>query len=182
VQATQAALWLDDPATAPELVAKAEAAMGGTATITLSEVRALLALGRVADAQAQLAGMPRDTAERLMAEMLVAAATGGDVAALLRRPRDPTKLGWNPGYWDIADHLGEVLLGDREASNRRSAGYDAEPGGPLKIAVELTLCMCGASFDLDATPNFKARLAESGFAWPPRDHLAHLRKAAVEKP
>jgi len=29
------------------------------------------------------------------------------------------------------------------------------------------MCLCGAAFDLDATPNFRARLEEAGWPWPP---------------
>jgi hypothetical protein len=28
-------------------------------------------------------------------------------------------------------------------------------------------CFCGAPFDLEATPNFKKRIEEAGFDWPP---------------
>ena len=35
------------------------------------------------------------------------------------------------------------------------------------FAAVLSTCMCGPAFDLDATPNFNARVAESGLEWPP---------------
>ena len=171
-----AALWAGRPELALELVTRAESAMGGTGPIVLHGVRALLALGRVDEAQARLAGMPPGSAERAMAALLVAAATGGDVAGLAAQSRDDRHLGWNPGYWEVADVLAESLLDDREAANRRAASYDALPGGSLKLVTMLVLCQCGAPFDLDATPNFKARIAESGAPWPPPDLLANLRR------
>ena len=48
------------------------------------------------------------------------------------------------------------------------AAIDARPGGALRMAASLTDCMCGVPFDLDATPNFKARIAESGLTLPTR--------------
>lgn len=53
---------------------------------------------------------------------------------------------------------------------------DAQQGrvqsGPFLLAVMSTVCFCGAPFDLEATPNFKARLAESGLRWPPPSAIA----------
>ena len=30
-----------------------------------------------------------------------------------------------------------------------------------------SFCLCGAPWDLDVTPNFKKRIEDAGFAWPP---------------
>ena len=57
-------------------------------------------------------------------------------------------------------------------------GLDAQPAGPFLLAVLGADCLCGAPFDLDVTPNFKARLAESGLPWPPR---AAIRFPALAK-
>ena len=50
---------------------------------------------------------------------------------------------------------------------RWAATIDSRPAGPMRLAAVLSTCMCGPAFDLDATPNFKARMAESGLEWPP---------------
>ena len=39
--------------------------------------------------------------------------------------------------------------------------------GPFILAEVVKGCFCGAPFDLDATPNFKQRIEEAGFSWPP---------------
>jgi adenylate cyclase len=57
--------------------------------------------------------------------------------------------------------------GDRETANRIAAEIDARPAGPLLLLVPIFFCRCGAPFDLETTPNFAARLAEAGLAWPP---------------
>jgi len=75
----------------------------------------------------------------------------------------------------IADHKVEAyqrivalaVLGDREGANHLATELDALMGGSLSLSVAVQNCYCGAPFDLDATPNFKARIEESGLPWPP---------------
>jgi hypothetical protein len=59
---------------------------------------------------------------------------------------------------------------------------DARPAGGLLLAILVTECQCGAPFDLDATPNFKARLAESGLHWPPPQTIAYPPRREAAKP
>ena len=69
--------------------------------------------------------------------------------------------------WASVDLVEAALFGDRTEANRLAAGLDARPAGPFLLAIAVTYCGCGAPFDLEATPNFKARLGESGLRWPP---------------
>ena len=71
---------------------------------------------------------------------------------------------------EVADHemiLAGAALGDRALANEHAARVDARVGGNLALAEAVKSCVCGAPFDLEATPNFKARIAEAGFPWPP---------------
>ncbi|MCY7354389.1 MAG: hypothetical protein LH470_04790 [Lysobacter sp.] len=77
--------------------------------------------------------------------------------------RDDDKL----RQWQIVELVEAALFGDRAQANRHAAMLDARPAGGLLLAVAVTYCGCGAPFDLEATPNFKARLAESNLPWPP---------------
>jgi TolB-like protein len=181
-QTATSANWAGLPAVAIEAAARGEATMGGSDSIGMQKVRALVTLGRIDQAQAETAGLAPGSAERMIAELVIAAATGGDVAGIAARSRDSRRLGWNPEYWEVADFLAEALLDDRTAGSRRAAAIDAMPGGPLKLSVQLSRCQCGVPFDLDATPNFKARLAESGLPWPPPDLIARLRRAQPPTP
>jgi TolB-like protein len=61
----------------------------------------------------------------------------------------------------------QAWTGDREAANRVSAEIDSAPGGPAHLANIVLVCFCGAPFDLEATPNFAARLQEANIPWPP---------------
>ncbi|MBL8273963.1 MAG: hypothetical protein JNJ74_09135, partial [Xanthomonadales bacterium] len=181
-QASSAASWAGQPETALALIAQGEAAMGGSDSITMQKVRALVTLGRLDEARVELPSLSPGSAERVIAELLVAAASGADVASVAARSRDDRHLGWNPGYWEAADFLAEALLDDRAAGDRRAAAIDAVPGGALKLAILVSLCQCGVPFDIEVTPDFKARLAESGSAWPPVDLIAGLRKSRDSAP
>jgi hypothetical protein len=35
------------------------------------------------------------------------------------------------------------------------------------LSLTVLTCFCGAPFDLEATPNYKARIEEADFPWPP---------------
>ena len=82
--------------------------------------------------------------------------------------------------WQVVDLAEAALFGDRAEANRRAALLDARPAGGLLLAVAVTYCGCGAPFDLEATPNFKARLEESGLQWPPPVAI-HYPPLPVEK-
>jgi len=58
--------------------------------------------------------------------------------------------------------------GHREIANRSAAQVDQHHFGSVTLMLITQWCACGAPFDLDATPNFAARLEESGLTWPPQ--------------
>lgn len=84
--------------------------------------------------------------------------------------------------WQIVDLDEAALFGDRAQANRHAALLDARPAGGLLLAIATGYCGCGAPFDLDATPNFKARLTESGLPWPPPVAVSYPPMAENPKP
>jgi TolB-like protein len=72
-----------------------------------------------------------------------------------------------------------ATVGDRARANEFAARIDKYPGSASTLAstlgycrdlervVKATGCRHGVPFDLEATPNFKARIEESGLQWPP---------------
>jgi hypothetical protein len=60
-----------------------------------------------------------------------------------------------------------AMLGDREAANRIAASLDARVGGSMVLVSALHIFSSGLLFDMEVTPNFAARIAESGVPWPP---------------
>jgi len=70
----------------------------------------------------------------------------------------------------------EAALGNREAANIYAGKLDARFAGPFILAEAVKGCFCGAPFDLDATPNFKQRIEEAGFNWPPASPIKYPAK------
>jgi adenylate cyclase len=62
-------------------------------------------------------------------------------------------------------------IGDRARANALAAEIDARPMSGYIILFSLIDCACGAPFDLEATPNFAARMDEASFPWPPEGDL-----------
>ncbi|MBY6204559.1 hypothetical protein [Halomonas denitrificans] len=60
-----------------------------------------------------------------------------------------------------------AMIGDREAANRFAARIDARPGGGIVLNNAVYSCLCGAPFELAATPNFAQRLQQAEASWPP---------------
>jgi len=124
-------------------------------------------LGRIDEAQRLLASA-QDRNENVYRVVLIVGRLAGRDRASIRdwlkgvdRGKSKVKT------WEVVDAMESALFGTREEANRMAAALDQRPAAGLPLALLVGLCMCGAPFDLDATPNFKARLAESGLPWPP---------------
>ena len=141
---------------------------------TVGTAQALMLLGRFDEAGKFLDELPADQQNEsyYMARVLLARVRGeppADTHARLRRVyRKPSKY----SQWREADAVEAANAGNRAEANRYAAALDARPAGPFLQALYVVGCHCGAPFDLDATPNFKARLAESGLRWPPPPTIA----------
>ncbi|NND44687.1 MAG: hypothetical protein HKN58_05150 [Xanthomonadales bacterium] len=72
-----------------------------------------------------------------------------------------------PDADDWSSMIVAAVVGDRERANRHAAAIDARPGSALVLTNAAHVCSCGALFDLNATPNLKARIAEAEADWPP---------------
>jgi hypothetical protein len=69
-----------------------------------------------------------------------------------------------------------AVVGDRDRANEFAARIDAHPGSAVVFSVTVMNCYCGAPFDLEATPNYKARIDEAGFPWPPPKRIDYPTK------
>ena len=139
-------------------------------------------LGRIPEAQRLLASMERSGEFRYMTQLVVGRAAGEDPVRLHARLQDFDRSHSKLKMWAIADAVEASLSGDRAEANRHAAALDARPAGGLLLAVLIAECQCGAPFDLDATPNFKARIAESGLRWPPPQTIKYPPRAESPKP
>jgi tetratricopeptide (TPR) repeat protein len=71
-------------------------------------------------------------------------------------------------YWTI---LVAAWGGYREEANRFAAKVDQHHFGTVTLTQITQWCGCGAPFDLEATPNFAAKLEEGNLTWPPQETM-----------
>ena len=60
-----------------------------------------------------------------------------------------------------------AVAGQRERANEIAAELDATPFGYLALMRAVHTCICGAPFDLEATPQLAKRVEDADFEWPP---------------
>ncbi len=178
----EAANWAGHPQQALAIVADAEETMGGASALTLQRVRALVALSRFDEARAALAALNGTNEVSAMMIALIDGATGEPQAARDAHLRAFDRKQTLFDAWAQADAVAAAQSGDTATVNRLAAAADARPGGGLWLVLLLNLCQCGAPFDLDATPRFKARLAESGLRWPPPETIHYPPRAKPATP
>ena len=142
-------------------------------------LQGLLISGQMAQAHALLAEMIPDSEGYLTSLAMVGRVDGESPQAIKGKLERVDRSKSVLKFWAQADLQVAAILGDRAEANRRAAAIDAQPAGPFVLAVVTAYCLCGAPFDLDATPNFKARLAESGLPWPPQPVLPFAKPATA---
>lgn len=138
-----------------------EVAPGGWLNMAL--IRALIANGRHEEALKEIDSRIQD-AETALAFKALSAAHEGDRArfdVLFERFQAENSSGH---FWMA---IVAAWGGVREVANAAAAQIDTHPFGPVTLVQITTWCACGAPWDLEATPNFAAKLKESGLQWPP---------------
>ena len=134
-----------------------------TPSTELSLVLAYIATGRIADAEALVESSIRGDDFLSQLQVFVAAARGDAESA--RRSMEALVQEY-PDRKDI--HLIYLpLTGDRARVNEIAAELDALPFGYLTLFGIPSLCMCGAAWDIEVTPNFARKIEEAGLPWPP---------------
>ena len=85
-------------------------------------------------------------------------------------------------YWSSpdTDHMSSLVIaavvGDRDRANQVASWIDPYPGSAVVFSLAVFTCFCGAPFDLEAAPNYKARIEEANFPWPPQKHIDYPSK------
>jgi hypothetical protein len=163
----RAALASGKPERALAVLTAAEKASSTTRAQSAFRVQALLMSGHVDEAKTEFSKLEPAGEEYGRARLMVGLATGESAASIhsalqaIDRSKSLYKM------WKMNDVTEAALLGDRATANRLAAEIDTQPGSGLILAVIASSSLCGAPFDLEATPRFKTRLAESGLPWPP---------------
>ena len=178
----RSALSSGKPQRALDVLAAADKARGGASVPSLFRVQAFIMLGRVGDARAQAAAMNPTDEYYYRAHVFAATAAGESPASIHARLKNIDRSHSLYKFVGLTDTIETILSGDRTEANRRAAAYDAQPAGPFILAVLTADSLAGAPFDLEATPNFKGRLAESGLSWPPPQVIKYPSRALEKKP
>lgn len=169
------ALATGHPQRALDVIAGFEKAIGVATFPSGKRAIALAMRGQVDEAAKELdavnPGFAPDT--HFMARVVVDRARGRSPDELRARYKNLDRIAAKFSQWGVAELVAAANAGDRVEANRLAAAMDSRPAGPFLLAVMTTSCFCGAPFELEATPNFKARLAESGLRWPPPQTIAY---------
>ena len=176
------ALATGHPQRVLELQAEASRVAPGARSSSFDPVIATVMLGRTDDAKKMLQSMEQTGEHYYLAEVIAGRAAGEDPASIHARLQSVDRSTSRLKLWAMIDAVEAAQSGDRDAANRQAALLDARPAGGLLLAIVVTYCGCGAPFDLDATPNFKARLAESGLRWPPPQTIGNSQTAKASGP
>ena len=164
-------IWAGEPEAALHAVQEAE--NKGISHPYLEDGRywALLAGGRVNDPAVR--GPGPNGSMMLYRRQILREALVGDPEVARQMAED---------YWSEpdADDLNSLVIaavvGDRERANEVAARIDAYPGSAVAFGLAVFTCFCGAPFDLEATPNYKAHIEEAGFPWPPPKRIDYPTK------
>jgi TolB-like protein len=164
---SRVALVAGKPELSLQVQDEAAKAKGGAPVATGYRVIALAMLHRIDEAKAELSKLNAKDEVYYKAAFFVGLAAGESPASIHARLQSVNRDQSVYKFWGMADVIVAALSGNRAEANRLAAKIDAQPGGGLALAVITADYLCGAPFDLEATPNFKARLADSGLPWPP---------------
>lgn len=135
-------------------------------------IRALMAHGEYDGARREIANRITDRVTVLVSRAQ-ASALEGDRARFDEEFAEYRREYPEDAYWALV--LG-AMGGDRERANLEAAKIDQHPFGPATLTLITSWCACGAPFDLDAAPNFAAKIRDGGPAWPPRAALDYPLK------
>ncbi len=126
-------------------------------------VKALVAAGRHAEAEAIIERDLRSEVTTLSTRIMLATARGELAAASALLATFRAKFGTGS---ENAIHF-HAWLGDREVANRMAAEIDARPFGHMILSLAINNCFCGSPFDLEVTPKFAHMLEDAALPWPP---------------
>jgi len=131
--------------------------------LTTALVRSLVVNGKYDEALAEIDSQFDEEEFVVMFKALVAAAQGDQ--SRFDQLYEEFKLVNTTGHeWAV---IAAAWGGHREEANHAAAMLDKHLFGSVTLSQLSQWCACGTPFDLEATPNFAAKLEESGLNWPP---------------
>ena len=168
---SRAALWAKEPQLALELATQARKSLSHP-WLDMVAIEALLALGQYETAMNEASLQQADEFLAKFADFTLAAASGQkDRADQLR-----TTILEHPDATDFERLQIHAMMGEREQANAVAARVDQRAQLPISLLLVTLWCNCGAPFDLEATPNFEAKLREGDLPWPPHSPIEYPLK------
>jgi TolB-like protein/tetratricopeptide (TPR) repeat protein len=160
--ASRAYMWLGEHEAAIEIIRK------GLEATSHGLLRRFLVLAHIAAGQLDQAEIiiDRDIRNERSAIGLRerVTAANGDAAKTKTLINEYIAAGFEESYWLI---VMRAIAGERELANKLAAEFDARPYGYMALMLVPHSCMCGAPFDLEATPNFAKLIEDANLPWPP---------------
>jgi len=158
----QAYLWLGDAESALETARTGKEATDHPA-VRNALTHALVAAGQIDDAE-KIVEQEIVSEDALTRYRLVLAMARGDRAKTTLLLEEVLEA--QP---DLPEFHVQSLAqaGLRDEANALAARIDADPYGYLILMQVPGVCMCGAPWDLDVTPNFAKLLEDAELPWPP---------------
>jgi hypothetical protein len=155
-------IWANDPEAALQAVEETDNKGLSHPFLENGRYWALLAAGRVNDPMVRGPG-PEGSIMRFDRQILREALAGDPALA-----REMAEAYWSgPDTDNVSSLVVAAVVGDRNRANQIAARIDTQPGGVVVLSLSLFSCFCGATFDLGVAPNYKARIEEADFPWPP---------------
>ncbi len=133
----------------------------------MAHIDALVALGRFESAEQEIRRSLDDAFYAFLGGAKLAAAQGDKVEAkrLFETMKSNPEFERPGGFLELQYF---AVTGDRDSANQLAADIDTRAYGPLPLILITMWCGCGAPFDLEATPNFAAKIEQGRLPWPPR--------------
>ncbi len=162
----RAKLWAGDTEEALR-VAREGAEIAPGAWLTMTMVQAMASNGLYDEALRLIENDVSDDNLTQALQILVAAHQGDRERSdrLLAEYNEPSIR----RFFDIMVH---AWSGAREQANRKAAKIDEHFFGAIALWQVANWCQCGSPWDLEATPNFAAKIREANIAWPPKTPLS----------
>jgi len=154
-------LWAGDKVEALRVAREGmEIAPGGWLAMTL--VKILIANGMYDEASREIDSLIQDKTLSLALKGLMMAHQGDrqNFEQVLKQYLPDA----NTYFWEISLY---AWSGQRDAANKKAAEMDEHHFGPVAMWQMAHWCACGAPWDLEATPNFAAKIKEGNVTWPP---------------
>ncbi len=151
--------------------------LGPQPIISIYRTKLLIALGRFDEARTQAKSIKNRSSRVDALEAFILAAEGK-----LKLAEQHVSL-WFAEYPALRNVSSESVAlqlaaatGQRQLANELASQLDGLPAGVMSLMITVNNCFCGAPFDIEATPNFRARIQEAGLSWPPSSPIKYPAK------